>query len=84
MITVVRTRLKDERPFGGGGVPVELAHNARFKLHRHAGDPFRDRQLFDRGLFAKTVAEIFPGDFSSSNLNVGSSFPASNGSGILF
>ena len=37
--------LENERPFGRGGVPVQLAHHAGFKLHRYARDSFRDRQL---------------------------------------
>jgi hypothetical protein len=33
----------DERPFGGGGVPVQFAHRAGLEPHRDARDPPRDR-----------------------------------------
>ena len=47
----------DKRPFGGGRMPVELAHHPRLEPHRHAGDPLRDRQLLDRRLLAVAAAE---------------------------
>ena len=71
----------DERPFGGGCVPVELAHDAGLENHGDAGDAFRDGQLLDGGLAADAVADRLPADFSSSNLNVGSSLPAEHGIG---
>ena len=85
-MTVVRTRPSiDERPLGRGGVPVQLAHGARLELHRDAGDPLGDRQLLDGRLLAGAAADRpCPADFSSSNLKVGSSSPASSGSGTLF
>jgi hypothetical protein len=49
--------LEHERPLRCGGVPVQLAHRAGLKLHRHAGDSLRDRQLRDGRLLAKTVAD---------------------------
>src|SRR5262245_14569720 len=47
------TALQYKCPFRSRCVPVQLAHHARFKLHRYAGDSFRDRQLFDSYFFAK-------------------------------
>ena len=49
--------LENERPFGRGGVPVQLAHRAGLKPHRDAGDPLGDRQLRDGRLLAVTVAD---------------------------
>ena len=49
--------LKNERPFGRGGVPVQFAHRAGLKPHRDAGDPLGDRQLRNRRLLAVTVAD---------------------------
>ena len=46
-----------ERPFGRGGVPVQLAHRPRLEPHRDAGDSFGDRQLLDRGLLAVAAAD---------------------------
>src|SRR5262249_17435988 len=54
-----RTTFQHKRPFRGGCVPVQLAHNAGFKLHRYTSDSFRDRQLIDSYLFAKAVPENF-------------------------
>src|SRR6516164_7914036 len=48
-----------ERPLGGSGVPVKLAHHTRLKLHRHARDSFRDGQLLDCYFLAKVFAENF-------------------------
>ena len=49
--------LENERPLGGGGVPVQLAHRAGLEPHRDAGDPLGDRQLLDRRLLAVAVAD---------------------------
>src|SRR5947207_7947512 len=46
-----------ERPLGGSGVPVKLAHHTRLKLHRDACDSFRDWQLLDCHFLAKAFAE---------------------------
>ena len=46
-----------ERPFGGGGVPVQLAHHAGFQDHRDAGDALGDRQLLDGRLAADAAAD---------------------------
>ena len=72
----------DERPLGGRGVPVQLAHHARLEAHRDAGDALGDRQLLDGRLLAVAAADRpCPSDFSSSNLNVGSSLPDEDGIG---
>ena len=76
--------LDHERPLGRGGVPVELAHGTGLEPHRDAGDPLGDRQLLDGRLLAEAAGDPRPCDFSSANLKVGSSLPASNGSGTLF
>src|SRR6185437_11270910 len=49
--------LNDESPFRSRGVPVQLAHRARFQTHRHAGDALGDGQLLNRGLLARTAAD---------------------------
>jgi hypothetical protein len=54
------TTFQHQCPFGCSGVPVKFAHCARFKLHRHARDPFGDRQLLDRCFFPETVPQNFP------------------------
>ena len=36
-------------PFGGDGMPVQLAETAGIEAHRDAGDALRKRELFDRG-----------------------------------
>ena len=53
------TTFQDERPLGSRCVPVKLAHHTRLQLHRHASDPFGDRQLFGCHFLAKAVAENF-------------------------
>ena len=49
--------LENKRPFGRGGVPVQLAHRAGLKPHRDAGDALGDRQLLNRRLLAVAVAD---------------------------
>jgi hypothetical protein len=49
--------LDDECPFGCRGVPVKLAHRARFEPHGDPGDAFGDWQLLDRRLLAVTSAD---------------------------
>lgn len=44
-----------KRPFGGDGVPVQLAHAARLQRHVHARHAFGDRKLLDGG-FARPAA----------------------------
>ncbi|MNE27432.1 hypothetical protein D3C80_1208430 [compost metagenome] len=39
-----------KRPFGGNGVPVQLADTARLQRHIYPGNAFRNRELFDGGL----------------------------------
>ena len=78
------TTLQHKRPFCSSRVPVKFAHHTRLELHRYARDSFRDRQLFDSYFLAKTVPENFPLRFFNSNLNVGNSSPANNGSWTLF
>ena len=48
--------LDDECPFGCRGVPMKLAHRARFEPHGDPSDAFGDRQLLDRRLLAVTSA----------------------------
>jgi hypothetical protein len=40
--------VNDEGPFGGNGVPMQLARCARVEKHVDAGDPFAHRELVDR------------------------------------
>jgi len=54
------TVFENERPFRCSRVPVKFAHHAGFKLHRHTGDSFGDRQLFDGCFLSETVPQNFP------------------------
>src|SRR5437868_5465614 len=49
-----------ERPFRSGCMPVKLAHDAGLKLHRHARDSLRDRQLLDSYFLPKTIPKNLP------------------------
>ena len=71
----------DERPFGGGGVPVKLAHDARLEDHRDAGDALGDRQLLDRGFAADAAADDFAGGFFELEFESGKFFAAEEGVG---
>src|SRR5215211_7629155 len=56
----VYTTFQDKSRLRSGRVPVQLAHDAGFKLHRYPGDSLRNGQLFDSLFFAETIAENFP------------------------
>jgi hypothetical protein len=47
----------DVSPFGGSGVPVQFSHRTWLKPHRDSGDALGNRQLFDRGFLAETIAD---------------------------
>jgi hypothetical protein len=77
--------LDDERPLGGGGMPVQFTRCPRLEHHRDTGDPPGDRQLLDCRLLAVAVADdLLPSDFSIPNLKVGGSSLSRIGSGTLF
>jgi len=59
--------LDDKCPFGRRGVPVKLAHRARFEPHGDPGDAFGDRQLLDRRLLAGTSADDLSLGFLQGN-----------------
>src|SRR5712672_4005781 len=45
----------DEGPFGGDGVPMQLARRARVEEHMDARDPLAHRELMDRRLLRPTA-----------------------------
>src|SRR5215813_2714453 len=49
----------DEGPFGGDGVPVQLARCSRVEKHMDAREPFAYRELMERRLLRPTAR----GDF---------------------
>jgi len=67
------TSSDDKGPLRCGRVPVKLAHYARLKLHRHARDSFRDRQLLNRRFFPETVLPNFALGFLQFEFETGQS-----------
>ena len=76
--------LEDERPLGGGGVPVQFAHRARLEPHRDAGDPLGDRQLLDGGFLAVAVADDLAFRLLQRELEGRQFLAGEHGSGTLF
>ncbi|ODS01198.1 hypothetical protein AUC68_12600 [Methyloceanibacter methanicus] len=48
-------------PFGGIGVPVQLAHGARLQGHVDPGQSFGDRELADIGFLRRSAVELLGG-----------------------
>src|SRR6476469_1275113 len=51
---------ENERPLRCSRMPVKFAHHAGFKLHRHTGDSFGDRQLLDSRFLSEAFFQNFP------------------------